>query len=156
VNGYKHPYEANTKPWSSGWTSAQQAEIRAIMAESGGLISWGLDYNPGWRDAMHFDVTRGKTAAQVKAFINSITPPPPDPHNQEEIVARLVQIKEDGRIMFLSDLLFQHVPNMERAKALAQVYGAWLPIGIQDAQRLQDQVNENITSNAANLKGQGL
>lgn len=72
VNGYRHPYEAHTKPWSSGWTTAQQQTIRGILNEAGGLFSWGMDYAPGWRDAMHFDITKGRTDSDVTSFVRSL------------------------------------------------------------------------------------
>lgn len=89
VNGDRHPYEPNVSgTWSSGWTPTQQTVIRQIMAQTGGLISWGLDYNPGWRDAMHFDITKGRTPAQVRAFVATLTPPPsPEDDDMKDLIA---------------------------------------------------------------------
>jgi hypothetical protein len=78
VNGSRHPYEYHLPPsqsgsnYKSGWSSAQQSAIRSLMASTGGLISWGLDYNVGYRDAMHFDITKGKTSTDVARFVASL------------------------------------------------------------------------------------
>lgn len=62
-NGGRHPYEA-TRPqqWTSGWSSSDQEAIRAILEATSGTVNWGLDYGPGFRDAMHFEVKASATA----------------------------------------------------------------------------------------------
>lgn len=66
-NGFRHPYErAKRSGWSSGFSQAQHREVRAILAECGGLVKWGQDFPIGWRDPMHFEL-RGSDA-QVSAM----------------------------------------------------------------------------------------
>jgi|GEM_PF-5807990 len=79
INGHLHPYEAKLPAsqrgthYRSGWNSSQIAAIHQILSESGGLFSWGLSYGSGFRDAMHFDITKGRTAADVAKFVATIT-----------------------------------------------------------------------------------
>lgn len=78
INGHLHPYEIllpasqRGAAYRSGWSSAQVAEIRRILAESGGLFKWGLDFKSPWRDAMHFDISSDKRFADVVAFVDTI------------------------------------------------------------------------------------
>ncbi|RHA44481.1 M15 family metallopeptidase [Cellulomonas rhizosphaerae] len=67
-NGGRHPYEA-TRPhnWSSGWSASDQTAIRAILEATSGTVKWGLDYGPGFRDAMHFEVKASATAVSRAA-----------------------------------------------------------------------------------------
>jgi hypothetical protein len=87
VNGFKHPYEhllpvgQRYGNYHSGWTNSQIAEIRKILAEAG-LFAWGLDYGSGWRDAMHFDLRSGTTAAQVRVFADKVAPPAITPEDE--------------------------------------------------------------------------
>lgn len=81
LNGYRHPYEPSApKPYNDGFTDAQTAQIRRLLAKYE-VIKWGMDFNRGYRDAMHFEI-RG-TAAQVAAVVARLTPrptpPPPAP-----------------------------------------------------------------------------
>lgn len=75
VNGGRHPYEAHQRgqPYSSGFTAAQTAEVRRILAEADGLFTWGLDFPVGLRDAMHFEITTGRRASAVRAFVTTGT-----------------------------------------------------------------------------------
>jgi hypothetical protein len=59
-NAEDHPLGAE-----STFTTAQVAEIHAILAEADGVIRWGGDYS-GRKDPMHFEVV--KTPAAVKAL----------------------------------------------------------------------------------------
>jgi len=75
VNGHLHPYEAgrlNASYGTGGWGEGGVRTVRAILAEADGLFAWGLDFTPGWRDAMHFDIAKGKTAADVAALVARI------------------------------------------------------------------------------------
>ncbi|UJP39320.1 M15 family metallopeptidase [Cellulomonas palmilytica] len=77
VNGHLHPYEAgkhSSTYGTGGWGTEGVKKVRQILAEAGGLFAWGLDYNPGWRDAMHFDIAKGKTARDVARFVATLTP----------------------------------------------------------------------------------
>lgn len=79
LNGDVHPYEANLPrlkrglAYRSGFSSAQVKAVRALLAEYDGVIFWGLDFNRGYRDSMHFEI-RG-TAAQVGAVVSRVNRP---------------------------------------------------------------------------------
>ncbi len=75
VNGRTHPFEAHLRgaPFTSGFTAAQEREIREILSEAGGLFRWGLDFPRGRRDAMHFELAGGTTPATVRAFVERVT-----------------------------------------------------------------------------------
>ena len=61
-NGGRHPYEAtHDGPYRSGWDTAQTKAIRALLKFLEGTVAWGIDFNKGFRDAMHFEV-RGTAA----------------------------------------------------------------------------------------------
>lgn len=143
VNGYKHPYEAHTKPWSSGWTSAQQQQVRAIMASTGGLLAWGLDYAPGWRDAMHFDLTPYATPKRVRAFVATLAPTPapdPVPEPQEEPVFKLYRITDDGtgRVFLGGPGTWNVVPNGNALAVLIDTYGPLVDVPVAVAATLGD------------------
>jgi len=91
VNGGQHPYELHLPAsqrgtrYRSGWTAAQVAAIRSILARADGLFAWGLDYPSGFRDAMHFDIAKGRTPADVARFVAAVTTPPaPEPVRGED------------------------------------------------------------------------
>lgn len=134
VNGDRHPYEAHTKPWSSGWTSAQQATVRQIMAEARGLISWGLDYAPGVRDAMHFDLTAGATAAQVRSLVLTLTPPAPTPAPEDDMTPEQAATLD-------------HIATWVQQNQAGPVYGIpggrgrWTPLGDSTRQYLDAALN---------------
>lgn len=60
LNGDRHPYEANSTQkyaaYDSGFTPAQVAAIRYLLDRFRGVLYWGMDFNEGYRDAMHFEV----------------------------------------------------------------------------------------------------
>ena len=94
VNGHLHWYELKLPPsargpaYRSGWSAAEIARIRDILARADGLISWGLDYPIGYRDAMHFDLTKGAGAKQVAALAEKIRNPGKDddmPYSEEQL-----------------------------------------------------------------------
>lgn len=69
-NGNKHPYE-HTRPngWKSGWTAKQSAQIADILRVAR-VIEWGNNlslFPRGWRDPMHFAISRFASAAAIKA-----------------------------------------------------------------------------------------
>lgn len=70
INGYKHPYEAGRyqSNYNSGFSVAQKATIRLILADLQGTIKWGLDFPNGWRDAMHFEIQGGSTKIGMMAL----------------------------------------------------------------------------------------
>src|SRR4051812_3960504 len=54
-NSLKHP---NAVATTSTWTQVQIAQIHVILAEVGGVVRWGGDYNYT-PDAMHFEINVG-------------------------------------------------------------------------------------------------
>ncbi|MCR6649696.1 MAG: M15 family metallopeptidase [Cellulomonas sp.] len=74
LNGGRHPYEKHQpgRTYRSGFSTAQTAQIRKILVESGGLFRWGLDFPVGLRDAMHFELAPGSTPAAVKTFVRKV------------------------------------------------------------------------------------
>lgn len=67
-NATLHP---NGVPTSSTFTAAQIAEIHQILAEVGGVVRWGGDYN-GTPDAMHFEIDVPPEALDVAIDENAI------------------------------------------------------------------------------------
>lgn len=71
-NGFKHPYEATRKPWVSGWSATATKRVNLILSVLGGRIRWGLYFQVGWRDGMHFEVAPGVTSAQLDALARKL------------------------------------------------------------------------------------
>jgi hypothetical protein len=82
------------------------------------------------------------------------TPTPPPTPSRRDRDMYLIRIIEDGRIMYVGDTLFEQVPDMDHANALASTLGPWLDVDIVTAQRIHDQVNHNIEVTAVNLGNQ--
>lgn len=77
-NGGAHPYEAHVLDaggsWRLNYSTTQVRAIRAIMAELSNdagrtVIRWGLDFRPGLRDPMHFEV--GRADGVGSAFVSN-------------------------------------------------------------------------------------
>jgi len=68
-NGAKHRNEAahGHARLSSGWSSSQVKAIRTLLKACSGVVHWGGDYNPGYRDYMHFDVRASVAALDAAA-----------------------------------------------------------------------------------------
>jgi D-alanyl-D-alanine carboxypeptidase len=52
---YNAPYHPNGGAKYEGWSDAEVAEIRKILAEVENVVRWGADYN-GTKDSMHFEI----------------------------------------------------------------------------------------------------
>jgi hypothetical protein len=148
-----------------GWGTALDlgsgvADIHS--AEHAWAVANGPTYGAHWLtvagngsvEPWHFDLVI-VPASQYTPKPAPIPTPTPEPTPQEEIVAYLIQVKEDLRVFYVSDLLFEYV-GPEIYDALAQVYGKAKPVDVVSADRIHQQVNANIVATAANLKGQGL
>lgn len=74
VNGGRHPFEAHHpgKTYSSGFTAAQEREVRSILREAR-LFAWGLDFPVGRRDAMHFELAPGTSKTDVARFVATLS-----------------------------------------------------------------------------------
>jgi hypothetical protein len=67
-NGARHPYEKrNPRTWKSGWSAEDVRRVRGILAGTKGTVRWGLDFNPGYRDGMHFEVKASSAAIEAAA-----------------------------------------------------------------------------------------
>lgn len=142
VNGFRHPYEHACPPsgqgagYVSGWSPNQVRIIRSILARAGGLFAWGMDYAPPWRDAMHFDIAKGRTPADVASFLATLTDPTSNP--VEVPMFRLYHITDDGRVFLGGPGLWRVVPDPATLATLQVVYGPWLDVTIQVGQGLSD------------------
>lgn len=67
-NATRHP---NGVPAAATFTAAQIAEIHQILAEVGGVVRWGGDYN-GTPDAMHFEIDATPEGLDVAVDTNAI------------------------------------------------------------------------------------
>jgi len=66
INGARHPWEQRVgKTLASGFSATQVARIRLLQHACSGVVHWGGDYNPRFRDWMHFDVRA--SSSQLKA-----------------------------------------------------------------------------------------
>jgi hypothetical protein len=68
VNATLHP---NGVSAAATFSAAQIAEIHQILAEVGGVVRWGGDYN-GTPDAMHFEINASPEALDVAIDTNAI------------------------------------------------------------------------------------
>lgn len=98
LNGGTHPYEANLPKhqrgdaYRSGFTADQVSRVRALLAGFDGVVKWGLDFNLGHRDAMHFEIKGSAAAvAGVAAAVRGAGTPaapagpePPAPDEEDE------------------------------------------------------------------------
>ncbi|WP_448062039.1 M15 family metallopeptidase [Cellulomonas hominis] len=66
LNGARHPYKQ-----AHGFSAAQVAAIRAILAEVSPVVRWGGDFGAALLDGMHFEIVG--TAAQVAAVAARLT-----------------------------------------------------------------------------------
>jgi hypothetical protein len=102
-NGARHPYERNLpasrrgKAYDHGFTDAQVKAIRALLKRFGGVVGWGLDFNTGYRDAMHFEI-RGsaddvaRLAASLASGQTAANTEPPE--EEDDMSAGVVLIEQ--------------------------------------------------------------
>lgn len=72
LNGSWHPYEKTARVWTSGFTAAQIAEVRKILADFDGVIRWGLDFPSPLRDGMHFEINVPPGSGRVATLARKI------------------------------------------------------------------------------------
>lgn len=136
----------------------------ALDLPAGGPREWfvkhGREY--GWTrpfptvEPWHFVYALALDQHATDAAAPAPITPVPRPETQEVPIVRLIRIVQTGDIVLVGPTLYQRVPSMERANALRRIYGPWTDVENVDAARIRDQVLDNITAHAANLKGQGL
>jgi hypothetical protein len=125
-----------------GFGAARHNWLRA----NGGPYGW---YQPGWAQAggslpepWHWEYDQ-----RGDSHINDVTPEPepePVPIPEDEDM-NIIRIIEDGRLILVGTYQFQTIATMDDYNALAQLWGAYQDMGIGDAQRVNDQVNKNIS-----------
>ena len=110
LNGARHPYERNLpapqqgKAYKHGFTDKQVAKIREILARFDGVVRWGLDFNPGYRDAMHFEIhgTPAQVAAAAAALRAVATSPTSegddDMYTEQDRYAAGLLLASQGRV----------------------------------------------------------
>lgn len=115
LNGSRHPYEPKLPAsqrganYRHGFTAAQVVTIRKILACFDGVIAWGLDFNKGYRDAMHFEI-RGSAAAVALAAAKLAITTTEDDMAQIRWVARLKGTPEQ----YVGDLVTRrHIPTTD-------------------------------------------
>jgi len=113
LNGSRHPYERNLPAsqrgakYRSGFTAAQVTKIREILARFDGAIVWGLDFQPGYRDAMHFEVHGTAAAvARVAAKITAKTAPTPAPVTPPLVPNLTTTTAQEDDMIALIQLMF--------------------------------------------------
>lgn len=120
VNGAKHPFEHHHpgKTYSSGFTAAQEREVRSILREAR-LFAWGLDFPVGRRDAMHFELATGTTKPDVAAFVARINPP--SAHAPADLTPKgpdMVIIRSGSRVRVVAgDMVSGLSPSQKEAEA---------------------------------------
>lgn len=69
VNGARYPYEWSVIKRGGTYRYAMDAAkakiVRAILEELNATVRWGRDFNPPYRDEMHFEIAPGVTLAQL-------------------------------------------------------------------------------------------
>ncbi|MDO8107157.1 M15 family metallopeptidase [Isoptericola sp. b441] len=110
LNGAAHPYEwfqpasGRGLGYAPGFTAAQIATVRRLLAKYNGVLRWGLDFPSPRRDAMHFEIAGD--AAEVSAVAARLHPTPPAPPvPEEDIMATLAQLQsvvreQTGRVLY--------------------------------------------------------
>jgi len=99
---YNAPYHPNGGAQYEGWSSAEVAEVRKILAEVQGVIRWGADYT-GTKDSMHFEVNcDAATLSRVAATLTTTTPTPPEEPDMTPEECRAV-IREELAQFFSKD-----------------------------------------------------
>lgn len=102
-NGARHPYERNLPAsrrgrfYDHGFTDDQIKAVRSLLKRFGGVVAWGLDFNTGYRDAMHFEI-RGSAddvallAAKLARGDAAADPEPPE--EEDDMSAGVVLIEQ--------------------------------------------------------------
>lgn len=129
LNGYRHPYEPSApKPYNDGFSAAQTDQIRRLLRKYQ-VIKWGMDFNWGYRDAMHFEI-RG-TPSDVAAVAARLTPEPqPDPvdpvtpvlsstpTDKDTDMIAIAKLADDDHIWVGNGVVRSHIPNPDALKDL--------------------------------------
>lgn len=140
ASGTAVDYNAPAHPLGKSGTfnAAQQAAIRRILADLGGVVRWGGNY-AGRKDEMHFEIVGGASAVAALASriragqlvsnqINGVGPVPaaaaaarPTPIEPEEddkviALARLKDMYKDGRVYVGDGVTRTHVTTDQDLK----------------------------------------
>lgn len=138
VNATRHP---NRTPASRTFTAGQIREIKAILAELGGVVRWlGEARTP---DPMHFEIagTPAEVARVAGRILSGSHEPAPTPANEENDViiitsggkanllhaGKLIQLDADDRLAYLSVGVKEAVVDSGMFGRLKTAYGT--PVG---------------------------
>jgi hypothetical protein len=129
-------FNADVRRYTASSTSAA---IDAICRDfQGSYLGWTEDIN------------------RVTVWTGSTPEPEPIVPTQNGVpIMRLIRIVDDGRIIFVAPGLFQEIPTMDRANALAAVLGPWVEVNVQQGQYIHDQIVDNLNATGGNLSGLG-
>jgi hypothetical protein len=116
------------------WLRSNGAEFgwyQPSWAQQGGSLpeSWHWEYDQ--RGDSHF-------GEQPEPETPVVIPP-------EDEDMQIIRVIEDGRLILVGTYQFSQIATMDDYNALAQIWGAYQDMSIGDAQRLNDQINRNIT-----------
>jgi len=90
-------------------TPAQIAEVRAIVAATGGVVRWGGDYT-GRKDPMHFEIAYGATEAECARALAALSSPPPVAAGAE-LPTLSYGMRDDARVAHLQRFLVDTFPS---------------------------------------------
>jgi hypothetical protein len=76
LNAPKHPQGV---PAARNYTRGQRSALGAILADYGGVVTWGGTWDLPDTDGMHFEISGGVTVGQVEDVAARLTGPPPAP-----------------------------------------------------------------------------
>jgi hypothetical protein len=108
---YNAPSHANGGAKYEGWTTAEVAEIREILAEVEGVIRWGADYS-GTKDSMHFEVNvDADRLADVAAKIRNVEDNMPLSADDIDKIADRVLAKFNAQVIAWQDSWWAHEGN---------------------------------------------
>lgn len=154
VNGQIHLNEAVFPGnWTSGYNSTQIAAVRNLLAEFGGLIQWGLDFPPGYRDPMHFAIEQGVTAQQIANLASSITGPHPDPIDPNFLEEDMKVVKYGSTFYQVTPLSIQPI-DQNQMVTLTTIYGPAITLDGTGWTCLNQAVQKAIVDSAKNLHKQ--
>lgn len=90
----------------------------------------------------------------VTVWSGSAPPPEPEPVPivlEDDDTMKLIRIVDDGRIMAVGTYQFAQIPTWEEYNAQALIWGHYIDMSVQDADRIHNQVNRNINDLAGSL-----
>ncbi len=111
INGYMYPYEAEASQghWKTKVTGKKLDAVRQILSEAQGVLAWGGDFPVGYRDEMHWEISKHTTVAQVNKFAIHVSTLMRKA--EQMLVPTMVQNDADGSIYLNSGTGLRWVPS---------------------------------------------